>query len=142
MTEPEKKKPRSKTRKQLEDQLEKTKAREAKLKEQLAKKKAKERKDAKKWEDNAKIQIGGIVLKYLGLDWRTMDQEAFERNFAEVANKRYGSGENARPVFECRRAETLEPTEARNAWMDFQSKKQHEAAEARKARANEQKESQ
>jgi len=129
----QKKKPRTKSVKQLEAQLQKTKEREARIKQQISKKKAKERKDAKKWHDNAKIQIGGIVLKYLDATWLDLDPDKFEAQFKAIAPRCYG-GDSAHPVFCCKRETALEPVEARDAWADFQSRKQHEAAEARKAR--------
>lgn len=127
---PEKKK-RQKSRRELEEQLRKAREREVAIKKELAKKKRQERREAKKWEDNAKIQIGGIVLKHLGLDWRTIDQDAFERDFAMIAKQVYTGSQ--RPVFDCRQ-EKATASDAHVAWMDFQSRKQHEASEERKAR--------
>lgn len=102
----------------LEERREAYAAKVKELDARIAKKRAQEKAQERKYRDHALIQLGGIVLKELGLTWDTIDPEKFARQFAEIAPKHYG-GDEARPVFDCSKGSTTAKA-AHECWLDFQ----------------------
>lgn len=99
----------------LEERAAKKQAELKELNARIAKKKALEKKKERAQRTQALIELGGVVLNRLQMDWTEIDPAVFDQDLEHIAGKTYAEGT---PIFNCR-VEKQEPKAAHERFQQF-----------------------